>query len=516
MARPLNLQEAIGRAMRHHTAGEHAQAEAVLKKILKANPREPNALHLGGLIERTRGRPMSALERIRAAIEVTPNVAERHADLGATALAAAQVDRARDALDRARELRPADASIHSSRLLAEHYDPAVSLERLATLHAEWNERHAAPHAVNQQPHETDRDPDRPLRIGFLSPDLYEHPVGIFLVGVLESIGDRAHTTCYANGAKDDAYSRRIRAAADDWHNVAKRNDAELARAIRDDRIDVLFDLAGHTARNRLGVFARKPAPVQVTWAGYVGTTGLTAMDFLLADAHQLPEDAAPHIAESILRLPGDYVPFDPPADAPEPGSGPTGPFTFGCFNYPAKLNLPLLETWAEILEQAPESRLVLRYRGLGERALQKQLLAPFTERGVDGRRVIFKGGATRRELLAAYREVDVALDPFPYSGGLTTFEAAWMGTPVLTKPGETFASRHSLTHMSSIGLPDYACADETSYVRRAVELASDPGALRGARSSLRSRMQETVCDAGAFTEAFLDAVRGAWRTYAST
>jgi predicted O-linked N-acetylglucosamine transferase (SPINDLY family) len=365
------------------------------------------------------------------------------------------------------------------------------------------------------------DPQRRLRLGFVSPDFWRHPVGYFLIRVLENLDrERFEIVCYSDRAVPDAMTARFQRAAARWRETRRMGDEPLAEQIRADRIDILFDLAGHTAENRLLVFARKPAPIQITWAGYVGTTGLEAMDYLLADRWEVPPEAEPYYAERVLRMPDGYVCYDPPAYAPRVGPLPAGGtgahpgVTFGSFNHPLKFTPRVVACWARILHRLPQARLVLKYRGLDDPDAQARLWKLFAGEGIAARRVELSGGCSHDEFLGWYNRIDIALDPFPYGGGLTTCEALWMGVPVVTCPGETFASRHSLSHLSNVGLKETIARDLDEYVALAVSLAEDLPRLAALRAGLRERMARSpLCDGKRFAANLAELLRRVWREW---
>ncbi len=513
-------------------SGRHAEAAERYRELLRGHPDHPDVVHLFGMTERDLGRPESALEWLERAAALRPGDPAIRANLGTTLQMAWRHDRAAEELDRAvaasapglgRPGHPGHAAFRANRLLAAHYHPDVTLEDLDRLHRAWDAAVAGP--VRRLPearraHAVEPDPDRSLRVGFVSPDLGVHPVGIFLVGLLEHLPPGLHATCYALRVVDDPVARRLRDAAGGWVDAGTLDERALAARIRADRIDVLVDLAGHTQANRIRTFALRPAPVQATWMGYVGTTGLAEMDLLVADPHQLrPEDEA-GVRERVVRLPHDYVLFDPPAGAPEPGPLPAaarGHVTFGSFNNPAKLNEPLLATWARVLQAVPGSRLRLRYQGFGDPALQARVREALRRGGVEPERIELGGRIPRTELLAAWADVDLALDPHPYSGGLTTLEALWMGVPVLTRPGRTFASRHSLTHLRAVGLEECVCGDDDALVTRAATLATDRDRLAALRAGLRARVRASpLCDPAGFGRDVEAVLREAWRQWCRT
>ena len=342
-----------------------------------------------------------------------------------------------------------------------------------------------------------------LRLGFLSPDLGRHPVGFFLVCVLQSLSQqRQKTVCYSTRIIKDSLTHRLQSAASHWRDVNGLSNERLAEQICADGIDILFDLAGHTGGNRLLVFARKPAPLQITWIGYEGTTGLSAMDYLLADRYMIPEGRECFYREQVLRMPEGYVCYDPPQGAPPVGPLPAwerGEVTFGSFNNLAKITPEVVKVWAGILRRLPKGQLVLKYRGLGNASVQQRYRELFAGCGVDPGRLSLQPPSSYGEYLAAYQQIDVALDPFPFSGSATTCEALWMGVPVITCPGETFASRHGLSHLSNIGLRETIARTFDEYVELAVSLGGDLPRLAALRAGSREQMAASpLCDGQRF------------------
>jgi predicted O-linked N-acetylglucosamine transferase (SPINDLY family) len=450
------------------------------------------------------------------AIELNPDYAVAYNNLGNVYKDQGRLEEARECYAEALRLDPDFVGAHDNALYLEQYRPEATLAGLKTLHAQWQQRHAEPLQATWRPHAGPRDRARPLRLGFVSADLGRHPVGYFLVRTLECLrGEGCETACYSDGLQEDNINARIRAASQIWRQSRGHGDPALASQIRADQIDVLFDLAGHTAHNRLLTFARKPAPVQVTWAGYVGTTGLKAMDYLLADRYQVPPGAERHYQERVLRMPDGYVCYDPPADAPPVMPLPSlerGQVTLGCFNYPGKITSHVVEVWARILRRLPGARLVLKYKGWDDRSVAGRLAEMFALHAIDPGRLELHGHSPHAELLAAYHRIDLALDPFPYSGGLTTCEALWMGVPIVTCPGETFASRHALSHLSNVGLTETIAHDLDEYVELVVSLAGDLPRLAALRGGLRQRMAVSpLCDGPRFARNLVELLRRAWR-----
>jgi predicted O-linked N-acetylglucosamine transferase (SPINDLY family) len=506
----------LGAALRD--LGRSPEALTCYAQALRLQPNYADAHSNLGVALRDRGRIGEAEESLRRALALQPNSAEAHNNLGIVLRDQCRLDEAEASFRRALEGRPRVAI--AGLLMTLHYQAGQTPETLAAAHADFDRRHAEPLRTTWRPPANDRDPDRPLRLGLVSPDFGWHPVGFLLVRAIEALTRRPGAiVCYSNRLPViDALTPRFRAAATGWHDTAGLSDEDLADLIRADRIDVLIDLAGHTAGNRLLTFARKPAPVQMTWLGYEGTTGLAAMDYLIADDRLIPPGAEVHYRERVLRLPGGYTTYDPPAGAPDPGPPPavaSGRVTFGCFNNPTKLSPPALALFAAALNRAPGARLLLQYRGLDDSSLAARLRQRLSAAGVEPDRVELRGGLPHAEYLAAYRDVDIALDPIPFNGGVTTCDALWMGVPVVTLPGATFASRHGLSYLYSIGLTDELVArDVEDFAARAAALAHDPDRLTALRSGLRERMARSpFCDGERLADELGQALRGAWREW---
>jgi len=517
----------------HRALHRIPEAMACYRRAVELKPDLASAHNNLGNAFRELGHSDEALACYRRALELKPDLAEAHNNLGVVLKNQGRLDEALASYRRALELKPDFAGAHSNLLLALQFCPGVTPAGLAEAHADFERRRAAPLRDALPPwegvHARAGKGDSPifaqakigtvpgrLRLGFVSRDLGRHPVGYFLVRTLENLDkEQFDTVCYYDGTVKDTMTRRLQTATTEWHDVFGTNDQQLAQRIRADRIDILFDLAGHTAHNRLLVFARKPAPVQVTWAGYAGTTGLASMDYLLADRYEIPPGAERYYREQVLRMPDGYVCYDPPAYAPPVAPLPalrSGEATFGCFNNPAKITPRVVETWARILRRRPGSRLVLKFNGWNDSGMVRRFTELFAAHEIDLGRLELLGPSPHAKLLAEYNRIDLALDPFPYSGGLTTCEALWMGVPVVTCPGETFASRHSFSHLSNVGLTETIARDLDDYVQRAVCLAGDLPRLAALRAGLRQQMAGSgLCDGKRFATNLALLLREVWQ-----
>jgi predicted O-linked N-acetylglucosamine transferase (SPINDLY family) len=491
--------------------GRDGEAADAYRQSLAANPGNASAwVNLGNLLA-DHGHFGEAIEAHRNAAKLEPGKPEHHQRIARDLRLSGEIEAALAVLGEILHQHREDESAWSAMLFTSQYQPGINRAELFRRHSGWASRFPAPAA----PAKRKRTKAAALRVGFLSPDLGNHPVGIFLAPLLERLAKRKDltTVCFNDRRKLDEYSQRNRAAAGEWHEVAGLADDELERKLRDSALDVLIDLCGHGDGNRLRVLARKPAPLQMTWAGYVGTTGLRAIDHLISDRFQTPDGCEGDYSESVLRLPHNYVPWEVPPYAPDPGPPPMlakGHPTFGCFNNPTKLTSPTLALWARLLRRVPGSRLVLKYKGMQDPAVVQRVRGLLAVHGVAPDRVDFLGQSNHVQHLAAFAEIDVALDPMPYSGGISTCEAIWMGVPVVTLPGDTFASRHSLSHLSHAGVGDTIAKDEAEYLEIASSLVSDVESLAKRRASMRATIAASpLCDLDAFADDFVSALAGA-------
>ena len=365
-----------------------------------------------------------------------------------------------------------------------------------------------------------RDPDRPLVIGLLSGTLRTHPVGWLTVAGFETLNpvDFTLVCMVQNAVPADPMARRYRAIAREWIGTDALDDLTLAATARERGVDVLIDLGGYGDAGRMPACAHRLAPVQIKWVGMqTHSTGLAEMDWMLTDRWETPPDLAHLYSERALRMPDGYVCYSPPPYAPDVSPLPAlfnGHVTFGCFNNLAKVTPRAIATWAEVLRQVPDSRMVLKTHQFSDPPTGDRIRAAMAALGVDPRRIETRGSSRHRAFLGEYNDIDIVLDPFPYSGGLTTCEALWMGVPTLTLPGEFFASRHSLSHLCNAGLTDWVASTPDDYIALAVAKAADLTALAALRAGLRAQVRASpLCDARRFGRNLGSALRHAWRAW---
>ncbi|ACB62666.1 Tetratricopeptide TPR_2 repeat protein [Burkholderia ambifaria MC40-6] len=359
---------------------------------------------------------------------------------------------------------------------------------------------------------------RPLRVGFVSGDLRQHPVGIFLESVLAHLDrTRIEPHAYVTFVVEDDVTARLKSGFASWKKLTCLNRDQAARMIHDDGIDVLVDLAGHTNWSGLPVFAHRPAPVQASWLGFFATTGCRAIDYFIGDPHTLPADEAHHFVEQPWHLPDSYLCFTPPAYDVAVGPLPmatNGGVTFGCFGKLTKISDDVIALWSRLLHALPDARLMLKAHELGASDLNRATLERFARHGIGSHQLILEGGSPRAEYFNAYNRIDIALSPFPYPGGTTTAEALWMGVPVIGMKGGRFVTHICESLLHAAGMGDWIAADEDAYLAKAIAFARDRDALAALRATLRERtLASPLCDAARFARNLEDAFHGMWARY---
>lgn len=506
-----NLGSALQHLNRLEEALEHFEAASLLRAAF-AEPRNNGGAALVGL-----GRLSDGVAWLRQAVELRPGYAEAWNNLGGALLSQGEIDEGLSCLQRAVEVRGGFPEAASALIFGMHYRARYDPATLADQARQWGHRYAPP--LERPPdHPNQPDPDRRLRVGYVSADLHRHPVGYFLEQVLACHSSAAvESFCYSNNGYQDDLTARLQRHADNWREIRLLPDPAVAELIHQDRIDLLIDLGGHSARARLALFGLQPAPVQASWLGYFDTTGLSAIDYLIADRYVAPAGVDQHYVEQIIRLEGHYLCYQPPREAPpvaDPPVSRVGRLTFGCFNNLAKLSPETVAIWARLLERLPEARLLLMATAFDDRAVRERQRAGFAAHGLDPNRLELRGRAPYSEYLRSYSEVDIALDPFPYPGGTTTAEALWMGVPVVSLAGQTFVSRMGLTYATAAGLADLVSDSPGRYLEVALELASDLPRLAALRRALRPRLRASaLCDGPGFTRELEAAFRSIWRAW---
>ena len=496
--------------------GRTTDAAGHCRQALASAPDYPAALNNLGIALQHDGALGEAEILHRRAIDLDPGLADAWANLGVALRGQSRYEEAVAAFTRSIELKPGAAALWSNRLLCLQYDPSRDAEEVFAAHLDFGRafgsgKRAGP-AAPPLDVEAGYRAGRPLRVGYVSPDFRSHSVAFFLEPLLAAHDASAvESFCYSDVAAPDRVTARLKGLAIHWRDTAGLDDRSLAGLVRRDRIDILVDLAGHTAGNRLALFALKPAPVQATWLGYPGTTGLSEIDYRLTDAISDPDDA--FHSERPVRLPHGFHCYLPPENAPEPVRNGNRPPTFGSFNNLSKVTPEVMAAWCALTASVPDAHLLLKSRPLADAEVRARYLDIAGTAGLPPERVRLVGHVPDLAAhLALYAEVDVALDPFPYAGTTTTCEALWMGVPVVTIRGDSHAGRVGASLLTHAGLDELIAGDVGEAASIARDLIGDSARLERYRGELRGRLAAgPLCDAPAFARAFEDVLHCMWR-----
>lgn len=500
---------------------EFDDAVTDLRSAAGLAPRNAGVLTNLGLALHRQGDVHSAIDAYQRALAIQPDDAPTHCNLGGAFQIRGQLDLAVQSYRHALRLQPDYVDARHNLLYALSFDPATSAQdylREARQFGDWASARAKP-----LPSQTDTPReavDRPLRVGLVSGDFTNHAVGAFLEGIVAQVDPRKLAlVAYSTQPREDLLTGRIKPCFAQWNMVAALSDQALAEKIRADRIDILVDLAGHTAHNRLPVFAWRPAPVQVAWLGYWASTGVSQMDYILVDPVSVPESARHLLSERAWYLPDTRLCFTPPVTAQPIDVSPLpalhrGYVTFGSFQILSKLSDATLAAWSRVLKAHPGSRLRLQNRQLGYPAAQQETRQRLAALGIDSDRVDLHGGSLREAYLRAYGEVDMVLDTFPFPGGTTTVEALWMGVPTMTLSGHTLLERQGESLLRCAGLDDWVAASVEDYVARAIAHAADVDKLAQLRADLRARvLASPLFDASRFARHLEQAFADMWQAH---
>lgn len=545
----LDTRNALGVVLKD--LGRRDEAIACWQAVLQQAPRYAAALNNLGALYRLMQRGEEAIRYLRAALAIEPedgvtaaNLAHALLEAGQTSEAEqlarqivareparadghhmlgfalayqAQIEPALAAFRMAQTLEPASTTVLSNMLFASLYSDARSPAALLELHLEITRVLPAAAPPRHRPRLASSAP-RPLRVGYLSPDLRSHPVAVFFEPILTHHAcDAFDIFCYSTTNAPDGVTARLMARATHWRDCAGLPDAKIAAQIAADGIDVLIDLAGYTAQNRCAVLRAKPAPVQALYIGYPGSSCLPEVDWLIADEHLIPPAHEAFYTERIARVDSTFWCFQPPADAPPVSPLPLlarGRLTFGSYNAYQKITDSTVALWAAVLRAVPEARLLLKALQFADPVVRARAAARFVAAGIDASRIEIRPPVAHAQALAAYANLDIALDPTPYNGATTSCEALWMGVPVLSLCGDRFSARMGYSILQAVGLPGFAADSPAALVDRAVALAADPVGLAALRAGLRPRMAAArICDAQAGARALERVIARMWAVY---
>lgn len=495
-------------------AGDIAGAVAALDESLRLKPDYAGARFNQALLLYKAGRLGEARTAVESVVAVDPANVEAHVLLDTLLREEGFLVEALDVTRRALALAPDRWDLKSRELFSLGFDERTDARTVYLKHRAYGEllERAVPARFAHGP-VASRERNRPLRIGFISGDLYVHPVALFLIPLLQHL-DRTslQTVCYSCGTRADHITQRIRGLSDQWVDAADLSDEELADTIHADGIDILLDLSGHTGASRLAVFAQKPAPTQATWLGYLNTTGLTRIDYRVCDERTDPPATASLHTERLLPLPWSQWCYQPFLEIEQAEAAPVegnGHITFGSFNQPGKVSPAMCERWAQVLRMVPGSRLLIA--GVSSEAKRDAIRGVMEQAGIDAGRFHFEPRVDLPGYYALFNRVDIALDTYPYGGGTTTFDALWMGVPVVTATGDLPVSRSAASIIGALGMEHWIAKDVGGYVETAVACARQPTEVARLRRSLRGQLAESgFMDAPRFARDFELAVRQMW------
>lgn len=533
---------------------DYDRALNLIKRAIVSYPGAAPYYNNLGLIFKKKGCVEEAMKAFGKAIEIDPKYSEAHNNLGTLFKDSGDLNRAVSyfetatrinsgfsvayynlgtvlcdqgfipaaivAYRKALNINPGFVQAHSNLLYTLHFSDSISPREIFMEHQVWEKSHARAFLPVRNQFDRDKDPERVLNVGYVSPDFRTHSVAFFLEDVLcQHNREQFRVFCYSSTDKPDDFTQRFREIADVWRDISSLSDEDAAACITKDDIDILVDLAGHTRGSRILIFARKPSPIQVTWLGYPDTTGLSVMDYRLTDTVADPLGPETDLAtEKLIRLEGGFLCYRPSGES-YPISPPpvldTGMITFGSFNNNAKISDRTISVWSRVLKNVPGSRLKLKSRSFADFGTRKHILERFDYCGVSSERIWFEGyRVSLKEHFLLYGSVDIALDTFPYNGTTTTCEALWMGVPVIALYGNSHVSRVGGSLLHQTGLDGLLAFSEDEYVEKAVNLSKDIDLLYELRQELRPILaNSSLMNPLGFCEKLERAYRDMWKEW---
>jgi len=501
----------LGLALKHQ--GQLDRAIQSYEKALSLKPDLAVTHSNLGNVFHDLGRIEEAIACYRRALAIHPEFAEVYTNLGIALKDRGLLKEAIECFQKSRTLKPGFVDAHTNYLVAAQYSPNYSPAQLLADHQDFATQFEAPWRGKWPLHAPQRKTTRRLKVGLVSGDLAEHPVGYFLESALAHFNRQfIEIVLYSTAHRDGQLTQRLKNMGFTWTSLVELSDDQAAQRIRDDNIDILVDLSGHTAYNRLQIFVRKPAPLQASWIGYWATTGLQAIDYILCDRYVLPEDEIEFFVEKPWYLPNTRLCFTPPRNEITPNALPAltdKRITFGCFNNLTKMSDAVVALWSRLLHSVPGSRLFLKTKALTDVATQASVLARFATHGIAAEQLLLEGHSSHADYLAAYHKVDISLDPFPFTGATTSVEGLWMGVPLITLRGDRMVAHQGEGILHNIGLPEWIAADAADYVAIATAKANDLQGLAELRAQLRTKLLTSpLCDGKLFAlnleKAFLE------------
>jgi protein O-GlcNAc transferase len=499
--------------------------EAIItyQTYLQTNPYSFETYNNMGNLFQKKWEIAKAIDCYYKAIEIDPENASAYNNLGNTFQIKGRPEEAEKFYRQAMQKEQNTFIAYQNLIFIMNYNPRYDARTIFSEHVNFAQKYALPLSGSIIPHTNNKEQQRRLRIGYVSPDFRRHSVAYFIEPVLAAHDkEQFEVFCYSISHIEDEVTERLRGYADHWRNIVGFSDEKATEIIRNDSIDILVDLAGHTTNNRIMIFARKPAPIQVNWIGYPSTTGLPTMDYKIVDNYTDPPDMTEqYYTEKLVRLPGSFLCYLPEQDSPdieEPPSIKSGFITFGSFNNLSKVSRVVFALWSRILKRTENSRLIMKSLSFSDRETRSYTMDMFKQEGIQRERIdLLPPALSTREHLKTYHQIDIAFDTFPYNGTTTTCEAIWMGVPVITFAGSAHLSRAGASLLSNTGIPEFIAKTADEYVEMAVKLANNIEKLRLLRTSLRDMMADSpLTDAKRFTGDLENIYRKMWGKWIST
>jgi len=533
--------------------GEYHKAKDSFQKAILIQPNFALAHNNLGTVLQDLGNYQEAILSYQKAIDIQSNFAEAHSNLGAAQRKLGEREKAIRSYQKAIEIQPNNADTHYNlgivfKELGEHQKSIICNEKAISLKPNYIRAYS--NMLLTLLHLEKLDPkyylakakefrsslktasddlllkyqfnDKPkkLKIGFVSGDFRQHPVGFFLLDILKNLkNENLELIAYSNLKEEDDLSAKLKSYFINWHEIAKQDDLKIINQIRKDGIHILFDLSGHTAKNKLPIFINKPAPIQVSWAGYNGSTGIPEIDYLIGDPIVTPNSENNYYTEKIFQLPNIWVCFSPPDFEVNLDKLPmikNKYVTFGCFNNLSKINDKVIALWSRILKEIPKSKIFLKTKELNDSYLKKKIIDSFKKNNINSDSLILEGSSPRKELLDCYNKIDIALDPFPYSGNATSFEAIWMGVPILTKKGSAFISHTTESINHNCKMSEWNADDDNDYVKKAIKFSANMEQLSEIKKNLRlTALKSPLFNSSLFAEQLNNALWKMWGNFVS-
>ena len=510
-----DIYNSLGTALKDR--GQLDKAITFFQKAIQINPYCVDAHNNLGAVYQIKGLLNDATSYLLKTITLNPHYTSAYNNLGIVFIDKGDIHKAEMYFQKILQIQPNHSVAYSNLLLGMSYDKLFSPESIHAEHVRYADQFEKPLLGQRSVHLNKPIPDRRLRIGYISSDFRRHSVAYFIEPVLSAHNHKDFDIfCYADVVAPDEMTRRLHGQADCWRTIVKKSHEDVAALIRKDSIDILIDLSGHTAKNRMLVFARKPAPVQVTWIGYPATTGLSAMDYKIVDSYTDPPGITEqYYSEELIRMPNCFLCYLPDFESPDVGPLPalsSEHIRFGSFNNFSKISTEVIDLWGRILLGLPEAQLVLKTRCLIDPTIRADVLEMFTRMGITSDRIdLLSWTPSTKEHLGIYNQIDIALDTFPYNGTTTTCESLWMGVPVISLTGNTHASRVGGSLLANTGLKELTATTSEEYICIASDLARDIGRLQYLRKSLRTRIANSpLTDANRFTKDLELCYRNIW------